>query len=105
MANPWIRHDAPGWPSCGFRGARDHELRVANMLGPGSTAPARWSRDESWPLPRDRDGDRPASECDLENGYGDAPEAAAEMIRLAAESGVVGGSIEDATGRPGQADL
>jgi 2-methylisocitrate lyase-like PEP mutase family enzyme len=37
---------------------------------------------------------------DLENGYGDAPEYAAETIRLAAQAGLVGGSIEDATGRP-----
>ncbi len=36
--------------------------------------------------------------ADLENGYGHTPEAAAETIRLAAESGLVGGSIEDATG-------
>jgi 2-methylisocitrate lyase-like PEP mutase family enzyme len=36
--------------------------------------------------------------ADLENGYGDRPEDAAETIRMAAESGVVGGSIEDATG-------
>ena len=32
---------------------------------------------------------------DLENGFGDAPEDAAETIRLAAEAGLVGGSIED----------
>jgi len=39
--------------------------------------------------------------ADLENGFGDAPEAAAETIRLAAESaGLVGASIEDATGDP-----
>ncbi|HEV7277887.1 MAG TPA: isocitrate lyase/phosphoenolpyruvate mutase family protein [Devosiaceae bacterium] len=38
--------------------------------------------------------------ADLENGYGDRPEDAAECIRLAAAAGVVGGSIEDATGRP-----
>ena len=39
--------------------------------------------------------------ADLENGYGDAPEAAAETIRLAGEvAGLVGGSIEDATGDP-----
>ena len=38
---------------------------------------------------------------DLENGFGDAPETAAETIRLAAEAGLVGGSIEDATGRDG----
>ncbi len=35
---------------------------------------------------------------DLENGYGHAPEAAAETIRQAAAHGLVGGSIEDATG-------
>jgi 2-methylisocitrate lyase-like PEP mutase family enzyme len=36
--------------------------------------------------------------ADLENGYGHAPEDAAETIRLAADAGLVGGSIEDATG-------
>ena len=38
--------------------------------------------------------------ADLENGFGDSPEIVAETIRLAAAAGVVGGSIEDATGRP-----
>ena len=38
--------------------------------------------------------------ADLENGYGDSPEAAAETIRLAGGTGLVGGSIEDATGDP-----
>lgn len=42
--------------------------------------------------------DLPVS-ADLENGYGDTPEHAAETIRLAAEVGLVGGSIEDATGK------
>jgi 2-methylisocitrate lyase-like PEP mutase family enzyme len=36
---------------------------------------------------------------DLENGFGDAPEVAAETIRLAAATGAVGGSIEDRTQR------
>jgi len=40
--------------------------------------------------------------ADLENGYGHKPEDAAETVRLAAEVGLVGGSIEDATGN--QAD-
>jgi 2-methylisocitrate lyase-like PEP mutase family enzyme len=35
---------------------------------------------------------------DLENGFGPEPETVAETIRLAAASGLVGGSIEDATG-------
>ena len=38
--------------------------------------------------------------ADLENGFGDAPQAAAETIRSAAEAGLVGGSIEDSTGNP-----
>jgi len=33
--------------------------------------------------------------ADLENGFGDTPEQAAETIRLAAEAGLAGGSIED----------
>jgi 2-methylisocitrate lyase-like PEP mutase family enzyme len=36
--------------------------------------------------------------ADLENGYGHTPEDAAETIRMAADAGLVGGSIEDATG-------
>ncbi len=42
--------------------------------------------------------DLPVS-ADLENCFSDEPEEAAVTIRLAAERGAVGGSIEDATGR------
>ncbi len=38
--------------------------------------------------------------ADLENGYADDPHEAAAVIRLAADAGIVGGSIEDATGDP-----
>jgi 2-methylisocitrate lyase-like PEP mutase family enzyme len=37
--------------------------------------------------------------ADLGNGFGDDPETAAEGVRLAAAAGVVGCSIEDASGR------
>jgi 2-methylisocitrate lyase-like PEP mutase family enzyme len=37
--------------------------------------------------------------ADLEKGFGDAPDATAKAIRMAAGVGLVGGSIEDATGR------
>jgi 2-methylisocitrate lyase-like PEP mutase family enzyme len=40
--------------------------------------------------------------ADLENGFSDAPETVAETIRLAAATGLVGGSIEDASGDPGR---
>lgn len=43
--------------------------------------------------------DLPVS-ADLENCFADDPKKAAETIRLAALGGAVGGSIEDATGRP-----
>ena len=39
--------------------------------------------------------------ADLENGFGDDPATCAETIRQAAAVGLVGGSIEDATGRAG----
>ena len=38
--------------------------------------------------------------ADLENGFAHAPDTVAETIRLAAAAGLVGGSIEDATGDP-----
>ncbi|HUH61707.1 MAG TPA: isocitrate lyase/phosphoenolpyruvate mutase family protein [Terracidiphilus sp.] len=36
--------------------------------------------------------------ADLQNGFGDKPEACAETIRLAAENGLAGASIEDSNG-------
>jgi 2-methylisocitrate lyase-like PEP mutase family enzyme len=45
--------------------------------------------------------DLPVS-ADLEKGFGDKPEVVAETIRLAAEAGLVGCTIEDATRNPDQ---
>jgi 2-methylisocitrate lyase-like PEP mutase family enzyme len=38
--------------------------------------------------------------ADLENGYGESPQVVAETIKRAAQAGAVGGSIEDASGKP-----
>src|SRR5215831_9812720 len=43
--------------------------------------------------------DLPVS-ADLEKGFGDFPEVVAETVRLAAEAGLVGCTIEDATRDP-----
>lgn len=43
--------------------------------------------------------DLPVS-ADLENGFGENPETCAETINMACEIGLVGGSIEDASGDP-----
>ena len=40
--------------------------------------------------------------ADLEDGFGAAPEVCAETVRMACGVGLVGGSIEDATGDPGR---
>ena len=40
--------------------------------------------------------------ADLENGFGDRPQDCFETIQLGAEAGLVGGSIEDYAGAPGQ---
>jgi 2-methylisocitrate lyase-like PEP mutase family enzyme len=45
--------------------------------------------------------DLPVS-ADLEKGFGDAPEVVAETIRLAADAGLAGCTIEDTTGNPQQ---
>ncbi|NGM86385.1 isocitrate lyase/phosphoenolpyruvate mutase family protein [Parapusillimonas sp. SGNA-6] len=45
--------------------------------------------------------DLPVS-ADLENGFGDEPDTVAETIRMAAATGLAGGSIEDASGHPDQ---
>ncbi|MBL4615552.1 MAG: isocitrate lyase/phosphoenolpyruvate mutase family protein [Magnetovibrio sp.] len=40
--------------------------------------------------------------ADLEGGFGDTPDACAKTIKMALDIGLVGGSIEDATGNPDQ---
>jgi 2-methylisocitrate lyase-like PEP mutase family enzyme len=40
--------------------------------------------------------------ADLEKGFGDSPEAVAETVRLAAQAGLVGCTIEDSTGNAEQ---
>lgn len=40
--------------------------------------------------------------ADLENGFGDSPEACFDTIQRGAAAGLVGGSIEDFSGKPGE---
>jgi 2-methylisocitrate lyase-like PEP mutase family enzyme len=45
--------------------------------------------------------DLPVS-ADLQNGFGHTPDACTETVRLAAQAGLAGGSIEDASGETGE---
>src|SRR6476620_10062221 len=86
LPNPWDAGTARILTSLGFEALTTTSAGLAFALGRPDGAGA-GSRDETLA-------------ADLENGFGDSPAAAAETIRLAGEVGLVGGSIEDATGDP-----
>ena len=98
IPNPWDAGTARLLASLGFEALATTSLGFANSLGRPDGTNAVSRREvldhcraiaEATSLPVN---------ADLENGYAHEPRAAAEMIRLAANAGVVGGSIEDATG-------
>jgi 2-methylisocitrate lyase-like PEP mutase family enzyme len=100
IPNPWDAGTARLLASLGFEALATTSLGLANTLGRADGTGA-VSREEVLANCRAIAGatDLPVN-ADLENGYADEPRAAAEMIRLAAEAGVAGGSLEDATGDP-----
>ena len=99
MPNPWDAGSARALEALGFEALATTSFGLANALGrvDGTLAV---SREELIANCREIAAatDLPVN-ADLENGYADDPQEAAEIIRMAAEAGVVGGSIEDATGR------
>jgi 2-methylisocitrate lyase-like PEP mutase family enzyme len=100
MPNPWDAGTAKLFASLGFEALATTSLGLANALGRVDGALA-ISREE---LIANCQAIAAATElpvnADLENGYADDPGEAATIIRLAADAGVVGGSIEDASGDP-----
>ena len=98
--NPWDAGSARVLESLGFKALATTSAGLAYSLGrPDGHASV--TREESLQNARSivRATSLPVS-ADLENGYGDEPESCAATILLAAEAGLAGGSIEDATGRP-----
>lgn len=98
IPNPWDRGSARLLAHLGFEALATTSMGFAFSAGRRDGA---ISRDEMMTHLFAIAGatDLPVS-ADLENGFGDAPEFVAETISLAAAAGVVGGSIEDSTGRP-----
>lgn len=96
IPNPWDAGSARVLAALGFQALATSSGAQAGVLG---RRDGRVARDEALAHARAivTATDLPVS-ADLEKGFGDAPEAAAETIRLAAAVGLVGGSIEDATG-------
>ncbi len=100
IPNPWDIGTARILAKLGFEALATTSAGLAFSLGRRDGAV---SRDEALAHARAIVEATPLPvSADLENGFGDAPEIAAETIRLAAGTGLVGASIEDATGDPTQ---
>ena len=96
IANPWDAGSARLLAGLGFLALATSSGASAGILG---RRDGKVTREEALTQSRAivEATDLPVS-ADLEKGFGDAPADAAETIRLAAGAGLVGGSIEDATG-------
>lgn len=99
LPNPWDAGSAKVLAALGYEALATTSAGLAWMLGKPDGAGA-VSREESMRNAREIVGATglPVA-ADLENGYGDDPADCATTILQAAEAGLVGGSIEDATGR------
>ncbi|MDH4653011.1 isocitrate lyase/phosphoenolpyruvate mutase family protein [Pseudomonas sp. JS3066] len=100
LPNPWDAGSAKMLAHLGFHALATTSAGLAFALG-RRDAEGNVSRDEALANAREivEATSLPVA-ADLENGYGDHPEDCAATIRAAASVGLVGGSIEDASGRP-----
>ena len=98
IPNPWDAGSARVLAGLGFLALATSSAASACALG---RRDGRLTRDEALAHARSivDATDLPVS-ADLEKGFGEAPEVVAETIRLAAEVGLVGCTIEDSTGNP-----
>ncbi len=96
IANPWDAGSARILGALGFHALATSSGACAGTFG---RRDGQVTRDEAIAHARaiTLASELPVS-ADLENGFGPAPEDAASAITLAAQAGVVGGSIEDASG-------
>jgi 2-methylisocitrate lyase-like PEP mutase family enzyme len=100
IANPWDAGSARLLAGLGFPALATSSGAKAGVLGKRD---GKVTREESLANARMivEATDLPVA-ADLEKGFGDGPEATAETIRQACAVGLVGGSIEDATGNKDQ---
>src|SRR5436305_183494 len=98
IPNPWDVGSARLLAGLGFQALATSSAASACAIGKRD---GRLSRDEALAHAEVivNATDLPVS-ADLERGFGDTPEIVAETIRLGAEAGLVGCTIEDSTGNP-----
>ncbi|RPH47177.1 MAG: isocitrate lyase/phosphoenolpyruvate mutase family protein, partial [Lysobacterales bacterium] len=98
IPNPWDAGTTRLLASLGFEALATTSLGLAITLGRGTVTPAEILAN----CKAIADATELPVNADLENCGALEPRAAAQMTRLASEAGMVGGSIEDATGDPGK---
>lgn len=98
MPNPWDAGSARLLESIGFPALATTSAGLAFAMGKRDSSAA-LSREDTLDNARAivMATDLPVS-ADLEDGFGPHPESCAKTISLATDTGLVGGSIEDATG-------
>jgi 2-methylisocitrate lyase-like PEP mutase family enzyme len=100
IPNPWDVGSARILAGLGFEALATSSAAAANVVGRKDHALTRAESLSHGKAIVDAT-DVPVS-ADLGNGFGDRPEAVAETVRLAAQAGLAGCTIEDATGNPNQ---
>ena len=100
IPNPWNAGTARVLTALGFEALATTSAGYAFAVGRRDSA-AGLTRDEILENAKSivEATDLPVS-ADLADGFGRSPEMCAETIRLASDTGLAGGSIEDATGDP-----
>jgi len=96
IPNPWDAGSARVLAGLGFEAFATSSGAAAATFG---RRDGKLTRDEALASARAiaNATDLPVS-ADMENGFGDSPDTVAETVRLAAQAGLVGCSIEDSTG-------
>jgi len=96
ISNPWDAGSARVLVGLGFEALATSSGAAAATLG---RRDGKLSREQALACAQAiaNATDLPVS-ADLENGFGDSPNKVAETVRMAAETGLVGCSIEDSTG-------
>jgi 2-methylisocitrate lyase-like PEP mutase family enzyme len=98
--NPWDAGSAKMLGALGFEALATTSAGLAFMLGKPD-GEGKITREEALANAKDiADAVNLPVSGDLENGYGDEPEACAQTVLMAAAAGLVGCSIEDNTGNP-----
>lgn len=100
MPNPWDVGSAKLLASIGFKALATTSSGFARSIGLGDGAVGLERKIKHCRI-LSTATDLPVS-ADLENGFADDPEGAAHCITLAAQAGVVGGSLEDFSGKKDQ---